>query len=659
MNTRESYMNRMQQRIHYAGARDVRLTASRRFGKTDGCIGPRMYEVTLSMPRSTNIILCTSRKQGYTRTVPGMIAAIERFFRVKEGIHFGWGRPPKGIPAPILKPKTYDNVLWFANGTIWQVISLAVPGSANGLSVTSIIADECKFMSKAAIDSEVMPTLSGITHPDNDINFSEYNPFYKSTFFASDASLSAKGSWLEKEENKLDIVIEDGQLKGKTYRWVQQQLDTYALKCMKYNELDRRSRQAGIPLVVVRPEERERIKALAEAVMEHRGQFKILPNYGKHINKATCQYLVNYKLITPDDAELLYAHEFLITPEEDEELCKIKMSKDFQRRVQLLQRNAFCCYRASTLDNLSLLGTDYILKMRRDLPPLVFAISILNAKVKKATDGFYANLDVEGVHGYIPDDCPAIDNSFTLKGDGKNCYETPDFARLEALDDCTKDGDVVDTKELHVAFDWGAIINWIITGQCYKRDGKEALNILSSKFVKNGALLQDLVEEWCRYYEPHRRKCNKVFFYFDHTAKVHLYAVTKEDFKDTVIKVMRKHGWDVIPIDMGQAPHHEMKYKVINECLAEISFPVLRFNRENNEALLIAMENTDIQIGYHGFRKDKSGEKLTTSAQAQKNADNVVPEELRTDGTDALDSLFWGVKFHRHRLVGMTMPRRR
>lgn len=648
--SREAYMNETQQRIWYAKAKDVRLTASRRFGKTDGCIGPRIWDVTLSLPRSTNIILCTSRKQGYTRTIPGMIAAIERFFRVKEGVHFGWGRPPKGIPSPILKPKTYDNVLWFANGTIWQVISLATPGSANGLSVTSIIADECKFMSKAAIDAEVMPTLSGITHPDNSPDFSDYNPLYKSTFFASDASLTAKGSWLEREEEKLDMEITDGKLKGKTYRFVQNQLDRYAQRCMYYNDLDRRARKANIPITVVRPDERDRIRALAEAVMAHSGPFKILPNYGKHINKATCQFLVNYKLVTPDDAELLYAHEFLITPDEHTELCRMKESKDFARALNTLRCNAFCCYRASTLQNIDLLGVDYVLKMKRDLPPLVFAISILNLKVKKVSDGFYSNLDIENVHGYIPDDCPAIDHCTNGMG-------TPDFARLEAINDCTKDGDVMDGLELHVAFDWGSIINWIVTGQLYKRDGKEALNVLSSMYVKDGALLQDLVVKWCLYYEPHRRKCNKVFFYFDQTAKVHLYAVSNEDFKDTVIKIMREHGWDVIIRDMGAAPKHEIKHKVINESLAEVSYPVCRFNRENNEALLIAMENTGIQIGYNGFRKDKSGEKLTTSAQAQKNAENIVPAELRTDGTDAFDSLFWGVKFHRFRLAGMKMPR--
>ena len=48
--TRDVYMNRVQQRIFYAGAKDVRILAARRFGKTDGCIGPRVWAVAQSMP---------------------------------------------------------------------------------------------------------------------------------------------------------------------------------------------------------------------------------------------------------------------------------------------------------------------------------------------------------------------------------------------------------------------------------------------------------------------------------------------------------------------------------------------------------------------------------------------------------------------------------
>ena len=134
-------MNHKQQQIYYCNARDVRLLAARRFGKTDGAIGPRIYNVSRALPQATCGWLGSSRKQLYTRTVPGTIAAIERFFGLKEGVHFGGGRPPSFVKRPITKPKTWDNVIWFANGTIWQLISLAVIGSANSLSLSVLVAD--------------------------------------------------------------------------------------------------------------------------------------------------------------------------------------------------------------------------------------------------------------------------------------------------------------------------------------------------------------------------------------------------------------------------------------------------------------------------------------------------------------------------------------
>jgi len=62
-------------------------------------------------------------------------------------------------------------------------------------------------------------------------------------------------------------------------------------------------------------------------------------------------------------------------------------------------------------------------------------------------------------------------------------------------------------------------------------------------------------------------------------------------------------------------------------------FPL--FNKPNNEALLLAMENTGIRVGADGFKKDKSGEKLTESEE------DLL--QHRTDGTDAWDTLFIGM----------------
>ena len=180
-------MNRVQQRLFLAGAKDVRLLAARRFGKTDGGIGPRLWAVAESMPQGAGAFLGSSRKQLYARTIPGVIAAIERFYGFKEGTHFGWGRPPKSVPKCIIRPKNYDNVLWFANGHLIHALSLATMGSANGMTLCEVDADECKFLPKKKIDEEVMPALSGIVDPLNRPGFSELNPYYKITFFCSNS----------------------------------------------------------------------------------------------------------------------------------------------------------------------------------------------------------------------------------------------------------------------------------------------------------------------------------------------------------------------------------------------------------------------------------------------------------------------------------------
>lgn len=657
--TRDIYMNHKQQLVFFTNAKDVRLLAARRFGKTDASIAPRIYRVSMSMPRGTNLWLGNSRKQLYTRTVPGTISALQRLFGLQEGQHFGWGRPPKWVPDPILKPKTWENVIWFANGSIWQLISLAVSGSANSITANSIVADECKFMSKSKIDGEVMPALSGIVHPMGSWSFTEANPLYKSTFFASDASLTAKNNWLEKEEEKLDLHPSSGPFQNKTYREIQDELSSYAERTIFYNELLRNAKKDGCVPIVLPPERIAEVRAKAEAMMNHEGPFRILPNYGHRINKAMIRQCLNYGILDEDEAELLFCHKYLITPEQDFDMQMIASSKSYKRHIEELQCSAFCFWRASTLDNVDILGKEYIERMKRDLPPIVFAISILNMKKTESNDGFYSNLDIENIHGYIPEECPAVNQSYvkktasTVQG-GQRIdldYETPDFGELQNVKDCTLDGDVAASLPLYIAMDYNANINWIVTGQVYRRGHQECLNVLSSMFVKNERKLRELCGDWNHYYKPHMSGCRDVVYFFDSTAKFRGYAIEgMEDFKDVVIHTLSSFGWNVRPVDMGAPMAHEMKYKDINESLAGCAYPAIRLNRENNEALIVALQSAEVSIGYKGFRKDKAGEKLS------ENADNAVRLEYRTDGTDAFDSLFLGVKYHLNRLSGLCLP---
>lgn len=654
------YLTRFQQQSLYMGARDERDIAARRTGKTDGLVAPYVWMTSNSMPGMLGAWVAVSRQQGFSKTIPGTMAAMERMFGFQIGIHMGWGRPPKHVRPSIFKPKSYENIIWFANGAQWALISLSQTASGNSFTFSACVGDECRFFPKKKVDEELMPALSGQTHPLGDINFSDYNPLYRSTRFVSDASLTAKGSWLEREDEKLDLEIETGRFKGKTYRWVQNELEEYADKVIRYNDLLYNAKKTGHSLRVVSVEEKTIIRAVALKMLKHEGMFRILPNHGKKITKNMVDMAVNYKLVTAEDAELIYDYEYLITPDEDFEMQMFLRSKKFQDDyLRELRRSAFVVRRASTLENVDVLGEEYIRQMKRDLPPYTFMVSILNVKIKKSNDGFYSNLDIDHVHGYIPDEIDPLSqaNFRTEKATGiiggkkitAESYQ-PDLKELSERNDCRMDSDCINDLPLYLAFDYNANINTLVVGQVYQRDGVEAVNVIKSFYVKNERKLRELVDDFSHYYAPKRAVNRDVVYFYDSTAKQGAsYALTDERYYQAVIKELERNGWNVTAIDMGVPERHEVKHRIINNALAGIEYPAIRINQPNNPDLIIALQLCEVSIGYQGFRKDKSQEK---KAETEDN----LPLQQRTDFTDAFDSLYLGCKFWRGNIGWFVLP---
>lgn len=656
------YMNRPQRMAHVVGAHDERGVASRRVGKSEH-EGDRVFQVVKSLPGGKSGFGGTSRAQVMMKTWPSAKTAMCRFYGLREGTHFGGGTPPKWVPKPINDPDKKADTIWFANGHIMQILSAAQMGSGNSYTFNHIFWDECRFTKKEKMYSEVIPANSGETHPFGDPGFSSENPYYRGTSLVSDAALTLKTSWLEQEEEKLDTHPLVGPLVKMTYREIQQELEQYAETVLRWQDMLYYSRKEHRQIMEVTPEKREQIQALVRAVQKREGQFRVLtPNHVKHISETTIQSLLGYRLIDPQDAELLLNHKYLITREEHEALWRIQLpSSDYMKRIRLLRQWAFYCWRASTFDNADIVGFEYIAQMYRDLAPSIFSVSILNEKRSKTNDGFYTNLDIENVHGYIPEDASIIDmtrkvavSEYVKAGTKyKEEYETPDYDRLAQMDDCRKDGDCLDAMPLHIAFDYGLNFNCIVTGQVYKREARETLNILSSMYVQYERKIHALLEDWNRYYSPHKAKNNEVFYYYDSTSKFRGYAIEgQQDFKDTIIQQLTRYGWKVVASDLGAPMQHTEKYKHINEALAGFTLPQIRINQLNNESLILAMELAEIKISYSGtqkaIKKDKSNEKRVETD------DN--PMNLRTDITDAFDTLFVGVKFHRSRMGFLVMP---
>lgn len=268
----------------------------------------------------------------------------------------------------------------------------------------------------------------------------------------------------------------------------------------------------------------------------------------------------------------------------------------------------------SSVENIELLGEQYLRDMKRDLTPLTFQTSIMCKKIGIARDGFYSS----------------------MKEDHK--YNDSDFEYLDSLGydfepeavDCRADRDLNRDAHICIGMDYNANINWIVAGQPDERLGR--LNVIKSFYVKYERKLPALIAEFCQYYAFHREKT--VVFYYDSTALGSNYAVNDVDFRYTIIHEFERHGWRVIPVPLGNPMRHDEKYNLINRGFAGRNRLTPYFNRQNNDDLILAIQSAGVERGRLGFRKNKAGEKLAESE------DDLL--EHRTDGTDAFDTLYIG-----------------
>ncbi len=266
----------------------------------------------------------------------------------------------------------------------------------------------------------------------------------------------------------------------------------------------------------------------------------------------------------------------------------------------------------TSIQNLALLGEEFIRRAKRDLPPLTFATSIMCKRIEISTDGFYGGMRED-----------------------VNLYTAPNenVLNLEALNDgaipndCRQDSDLDAQLPLIIAFDANANINWLVCGQVGK-DGK--LRVLKSFFVKYERKIPELLDDFNDYYRYHRRR--QVVFYYDATFVGNSYGTHSEAFYRMIITGLRRKGWNVKSKYIGKPMNHILKNDLINRMFRGRAHHLVLINRDNNPDLLISITSAGVKNG----QKDKSGEKL-----AETEEDKL---ESRTDGSDAFDTVCIGVE---------------
>jgi len=298
---------------------------------------------------------------------------------------------------------------------------------------------------------------------------------------------------------------------------------------------------------------------------------------------------------------------------DNETLHSKRKLAQLEAELSELRSNALFFAEYSAIDNVEILGEDWIAKQKRELPSLIFQTAILNMRLKKIPNGFYSSFDEE-THCYTPKASAILD----LLG-----------YNLDKKRNCLWDTDVNPNAPLSIANDYNAAINNLVVGQTRGRFART----LKSFFVKTPKKLKDVVNDFCDYYEPHL--CRDVIYYYDTTA-TNQDAAGNLTFFETVMQVLQSRGWRVTPKFIGQPMRHDTKHEMINNGMKgddRYLFPM--FNLHNCEYLKLAMEQTGIKIGRNGFEKDKSAEKYEDSPEQ--------PDETKTHVTDAFDTLYIGM----------------
>jgi hypothetical protein len=266
----------------------------------------------------------------------------------------------------------------------------------------------------------------------------------------------------------------------------------------------------------------------------------------------------------------------------------------------------------SSIENLALLGEEFIKRAKRDLPPLTFATSIMCQEIGISADGFYGGMR-EDINLYTAPN----ENVLNLYNLDKNNIK----------DDCRMDSDLDGNAPLIIAFDANSNINWLVVGQI---GADMKLRILKSFFVKYERKLPELLDDFMGYYHYQRRK--QVIFYYDATFVGNNYALHNNDFHKEIERTLRRNQWNVRAVYIGQPLKHIDKNGLINRMFRGRANHMVLINRDNNPDLLISITSAGV---YNG-QKDKRGEKL-----AETEEDKL---EGRTDGSDAFDTLCIGAE---------------
>ncbi len=295
---------------------------------------------------------------------------------------------------------------------------------------------------------------------------------------------------------------------------------------------------------------------------------------------------------------------------------------------------------ANAFDNLENLGMGYIVREYDKQALLTFMIEILNWIIDRVEDCYYP---IDNKRHIYHD----ADNDGFIRGYAENTGY--DFDKLGNRDS-RFDLDCDPRTPLEVVPDWGARIALFSVAQ--ERNFNFVTNIAepvdctinefySKPDESTGVMINDLVDQFCNYYQHH---IHKEIIYFRDKYGDHRQPNVKQSkpYNFQAIERFQKHGWLVREeVHKGMEPPQHEKYLLWMNILKGESpdYPKTIFNGKNCKFTIISMNNTSVREKDGRFEKDKRSERRS----------RVLPEEATHFG-DAVDKRIWtkyGSRLHK------------
>lgn len=183
-------LNAMQLAAYLAPQKQKYLEVGRGGGKTT-FQGLHITALAKQMPRASFALVGSTYSQILSRFLPSIKEGLE-LFGIYEGVDYVVGTmagKKMGYAMPFQSPETFNNIIHFSNGCIFQLVSLDHKDSGRGLNSYAIVGDEA-----ALLDDEKLAINVKNTNRAQKAIFRKA-PLLHSEVFTSSTPLTQKGKW--------------------------------------------------------------------------------------------------------------------------------------------------------------------------------------------------------------------------------------------------------------------------------------------------------------------------------------------------------------------------------------------------------------------------------------------------------------------------------